>query len=273
MSDQRFEHVDLARDVEVVRAGAQARVGHRLRGCRKRPGNVQYGIDLTQRRVERGRIGKLQHPVLKAERQGNRFELRFVAAGQNGLKAPVRRGSGGQLTCEPGRAVDQELPCLLHRQHPRAAASSIALLLSFSLYRRIRSGVGSSATLSRVASGCKAPSGPSSRATTAGRLGKPAQRRRSAAVSCADGRSKKMTKSGSASPSTSAPRPAVPPRSRDYDELARLRGESRDDLELLVSVVATLASMALRSTLSMPFSNRKIVSYSPSAALLSRTEL
>src|SRR5262245_33356133 len=78
---QRFEHVDLARDVEVVRARSQTDVSHRLASGGEWASDVQYDIDLAERGVEPGRVRELEGAVLQAERVRDAFQLCLTAAG------------------------------------------------------------------------------------------------------------------------------------------------------------------------------------------------
>jgi len=77
---QPLEHGDLAGDVEIVGAGAQATLDERLCGVLEWPGAVQHDRDSVQRAVDRGGIVEPEGAPLKAGLTGDAVELSGVPA-------------------------------------------------------------------------------------------------------------------------------------------------------------------------------------------------
>src|SRR5204862_8079602 len=79
-SEDRFEDLDLAGDVEIMRARSEAGVHHRAAGRGERSGAVEDEPDVAQ-------VGTLERerPPGQSEFFGERADLRGVATGEDGL--------------------------------------------------------------------------------------------------------------------------------------------------------------------------------------------
>src|SRR5690606_32060748 len=73
--EDRFEHVDLARDVQVVRAGPEAALDHGGRGGRERSGAVRHDVDVVQGCGHRARVLQVENAVRQAARGGEGGDL------------------------------------------------------------------------------------------------------------------------------------------------------------------------------------------------------
>ena len=104
-----FEDRDLAGDVEVMRLGADAGVGHRLGRRRERAREVEHGVDRFERGVELRFFAKVEGAPFQTEFGRERFDFFFAASGENGLQALRLGRARGQFAGVTGRAVDQEL--------------------------------------------------------------------------------------------------------------------------------------------------------------------
>ena len=79
-----FEDLDLARDVEVMRAAQQAGRHHRLRGLRERPRAVEHEIDAVQVARDRGRVVEQDDAGAQAELFAERLDRKRASASDDG---------------------------------------------------------------------------------------------------------------------------------------------------------------------------------------------
>ncbi len=87
---ERLEHVDLAGDVEIVRAFPQARVGYCARRGGERAGGAEDDSDVFQRGVDLGAIGEAERPPRQVKLPRDRFQFFGVSARKHGaMSLPV----------------------------------------------------------------------------------------------------------------------------------------------------------------------------------------
>ena len=104
----RLEHGDLAGDVEIVGAGAQAGSDERLGGVLEWAGAVQHDRDIFERPVDGGGIVEPEGAPLKAGLTGDAVEFSGVPAGDDRLYAQAARCSGDMLADVAGGPVDHK---------------------------------------------------------------------------------------------------------------------------------------------------------------------
>ena len=90
--EKRLEHVDLAGDVEIMRALPNTRVGHRPRRGGKRAGGVEDDRNTFQRGVEPRAIGEIERPPGQVELSRDGFERLGFRPARTTL-APLARAS------------------------------------------------------------------------------------------------------------------------------------------------------------------------------------
>jgi hypothetical protein len=105
---KRFDHRNLAGDIEIVNTGAQTGGHHRRRSLRERSGSVQNDAHIRQGRVELGGVGEAGGAPRQSERFGDGGELGGIAAAEDRPQAERQRRLENQPSGEAGGAIEQE---------------------------------------------------------------------------------------------------------------------------------------------------------------------
>ena len=105
--EKRLEHVDLAGDVEIMRAARETPVGHRPRRGGERPGGVEDDRNTFQRGVEPRPILKIERPPVEVELFRDRLERFGVSARQDDARLPRARLARDEFSSKAGRAVEE----------------------------------------------------------------------------------------------------------------------------------------------------------------------
>ena len=144
LRSERFQHRDLTGDVDVVRAGREAGIGHRLRGLGERSGRVDHRGDSRQRGAQTLRIIEGRGPRLEPEPGGEGRSLSGSRPARIGLQAVRASVLGQERPGIAGGAVDQDRghgrPCSTARRRSDPGRSAGTGRPRGRLWRRRRSG-------------------------------------------------------------------------------------------------------------------------------------
>ena len=91
------EDVDLAGDVQIVRAQLQAAVDHAGRGGREGPGTIEHQIHAVQAGLQRAHLIDGKGAPLQPERFRQRLDRAFASSTQNRSQTTLDRLTGDQL--------------------------------------------------------------------------------------------------------------------------------------------------------------------------------
>ncbi len=135
-----MEDRNLAGDVEVVRAGLEARANHRVAGVDEGAGRVEHERDALERALQRGLVGQIERNGLEVElrRQGRGKRLGGRAPGEQRAMPPSHRLFGDQRAGVSVGPVNHPAGSLTHEICPSRHAPNISRALlperNFAMY-------------------------------------------------------------------------------------------------------------------------------------------